>query len=175
LNETERTVWKLAPQRKCAIKNVALINPPNSVAAPALTLVLRLWGSDPKQKYSLGADGAAVARVRGVLLSHRLSPLAAKAGLMKVDLDNDSRSALDNLRASAAELRDPIDWSCVYRIKESIWLRDVELDSHVSEPLVLVVDPASDWGHASVMQYDADQMLVGGFSIQVDQAGSGNV
>jgi hypothetical protein len=51
----------------------------------------------------------------------------------------------------------------------------VEFESNVSEPLVLVVDPASDWGHGSILQYDENRIVVGGFSIQVDQAGRGNL
>ncbi|AHG92321.1 hypothetical protein J421_4786 (plasmid) [Gemmatirosa kalamazoonensis] len=63
--------------RQCALRNLAVINPPAVVGPKSHALVLDLW---PSGAASLTLDAAARALVRGVVMSKALGAAAKKAG-----------------------------------------------------------------------------------------------
>lgn len=153
-------------ERRCALKNVAIVNPPADAGARIRSVVLALVASGTSTTYTIGGDDRGASVARAVVLSKPLARRARDAGLAKVTLSADDKNELRKLTRASRVLRDRLDVSVAFRppVKRD-WLEGVPLRRDRAEPLVVLVDPAAGEGRWSILQERADGVLAGGFTL----------
>src|SRR5205814_8675746 len=78
---TERRIAELVPgSPKCALRNVAVVNPSPLVGPVARAMLVNVWPAGTGGTQSLGVDRNGGRLLRGVLLSKKLAKLARRAG-----------------------------------------------------------------------------------------------
>ena len=167
----ERIVSELVrAERRCAVKNVAVVNPPADAGARVRSVVLDLVASGTSSTYTIGGDEQGASLARAVVLSKPLARRARDAGLAKVRLSADDKNELGKLTRSSQMLRDRLDVSVGFRPPaKRDWLQGVPLRRDRAEPLVVLVDTGATHGRWSILQERADGVLAGGFTLAARQ------
>jgi hypothetical protein len=166
---TERRIADLVRrERLCALKSVAIVNPPADAGARVRSVVLDLIASAGSATYTIGGDRHGTSVPRAVVLSRRLARRARQAGLAKVTLTNDEKGELRKLTRASRALRDRLDVSVAFAPpKKREWLENVSLRRDRAEPLVVLVNPRAREGRWSILQERDDGVLAGGFTLAV--------
>jgi hypothetical protein len=161
-------------QKQCALKNVAVVNPPAAIGPRVLSVQLDLWrpgGGDGT--FSLGLDRTPTGMLSGIVLSRRLSTLAAEQGLPQAAISAAHQAELARLLEQFPQLQQRLDLTTAYRGGRGVWLRSFPLEAQTPEPLVALVDPEPRVGQWSLLQYAADESVAGGFTLEAVSRGAG--
>jgi hypothetical protein len=151
-------------EKKCGLRNVAIVNPPAHVGPSLVALPLAL---DVSAGYipSLQLDRRSAALIRGVLFSTRMASIAMKAGWKRVRLTREDKLALDRLKTDAPAV--------VARLRTDVAFapRPGLLDSGgpattQDEPFVVFLQPDPRAGYGSVVQIARDGRVLGGITLQ---------
>ncbi len=152
--------------RRCGLKNIAVVNPPPGIGARVDGIKLHLWGSRKWKAYAVGVDRWP-GMLRGLVLSKRLSKLAATAELKRLRIDEEGRAALTRLVRQFPDLKRQLDLTTAWvGGRRGPWLRSVELNPEAPEPVVALVDRKVRGGHTSLVQWAEEDTVVGGFTLQ---------
>jgi photosystem II stability/assembly factor-like uncharacterized protein len=152
--------------RRCGLKNLAVVNPPPSIGAPLRALRLMLWPSGEWRSYSLGADRGGARFARGIVLSKHLSELAREAQLTEMEITEDEQADLERLIKDFPDLKEQLDFGAAYKVSgRTVWLKSFELQKATPEPLVVLVNPKVKRGYGSLVQRAEDGTVVGGFTL----------
>jgi photosystem II stability/assembly factor-like uncharacterized protein len=170
IDTTELVVASLVQNsKKCGLKNLTVVNPPPSGGPPLRAVHLNLRGSTRGGKSALGPGRPAGAMIRGIVLSRRLSRLAKRAGLEQVALDEEERAELARLFLETPSLRSELDAQSAYRSTHGgAWLKSLTLDPEKPEPIVVLVAANPRAGTCSLVQWDENDTVVGGWTLQVE-------
>ncbi len=153
-------------ERKCGLRNVAVVNSAPHTAPPIQALPLSLGALDGSGAFSLHADAAAGSIVRGLIFSKRLAKLAAKAGLKRVKLTAGHNDELARLFAASPALKKSLDTSKVFALRAGALMESFSLAQGVTEPIVALIDPAAAVGRGSLMQVNEAGEIVGGITFE---------
>jgi hypothetical protein len=134
----------------CAVRNVAIVNPPTRLGQIVRSLSLAVRGEPGQRDLYVAGDLAARRLVGGFLVSNGLSGAAAQAGARLFVPDAATRAHMAKLSKSA-ESGAAVDWEHVYAPAEGPWLQGINLPPQATEHLVLLPKPDADPGHASVI------------------------
>jgi hypothetical protein len=169
INTTELNIGSLVTnQKKCALKNLAVINPPASNAPYLYAINLNLWAPNPNMKYSLVADTAALKTINGVLLPTKFLPLAEQLKLKKVLPTERHLAEVNRLLEFNPKLRERITVDKVFAPpSRGILLKDITINARDPEPLILLLNTKIPVGHSSILQLDDQGQVVGGFTFQM--------
>jgi photosystem II stability/assembly factor-like uncharacterized protein len=167
VSTSERVVSELVRgERRAAVKNVAVVNPPADAGARLRSVVLGLVASGTSPAYTIGGDERGGAIARALVLSKPLSRRTRDARLPKVALRVEEKDELRKLTRASALLRDRLETDVAFRPPtERDWLAGVSLRRDRAEPLVVLVDPQAGAGRWSILQERADGSLAGGFTL----------
>jgi hypothetical protein len=163
---SERNIAALVTgSKKCGVKNTTVINPPPGVGPVVRALRLDVGAGGAKTS-ALELDRASASMIRAVVLSRRLSALAKKAKLKTVRLRAEEKDELARLIQDSPRLKRQLDVNRAYKPHVGTWLANIRLRAGAGEPIVILVDPESRRGYASVTQRADDGSVVGGFTLQ---------
>jgi photosystem II stability/assembly factor-like uncharacterized protein len=170
LSASELNVTALVTNnKKCGLKNMAVVNPSPSAGPPLNALSLNIGRAGTATKYSFGVDRGGASMIRGIMLSKRLSALAKKAKLLRMKLTEADKEELAKLIAATPSLKTRLDMKTAYAPREGIWLENVPLNSRQSEPIVAFVSPSSRLRHGSIIQWADDGTPACGFTFQANR------
>lgn len=154
-------------QKKAALKNLTVVNPPPTMGARVLAVPLDLWRTGSGATYSLGMDRTPTSMVSGIVFSRRLSTLAKQSGLPKITITEEHRAELARLALEFPRLKEQLDLETAYRAPRSgAWLSSFTLDAKQPEPIVVLVEPKPRVGQWSILQSDAEGAIVGGYTLE---------
>ncbi len=155
--------------KKCGLKNLAVVDPPPIIGPRVKVLKLNLWGSRRFGRYALGIDRPAGSMVRAVFFSKRLSKLAQRAELEKAKLDSRDKEELLKFVNRNPELRTILD-PIPYRPRRSgVWIKSFELDPKIPDVVVVLTERQLGRGHWSFVLWSEDGTEIGGFTLQTNQ------
>ena len=171
---TETSIGTLVlNQKKCALKNLTIVNPPPALGARVLAVPLNLWASGASKTFSLALDRSPTSMVSGIVFSRRLSGLAKQGAIPQVALGEEHRAELARLSEQFPALKAQLDIGVAYRAPQrGVWLRSFPLDAKKPEPIVVLIEPRPRAGQWSLLQLGEDQSIVGGFTFQAISAGA---
>jgi photosystem II stability/assembly factor-like uncharacterized protein len=168
----ERNIMQLVTgSKKCALKNLTVVNPPSSTAPTVLAVPLEMVKTDAAGTYALSADRAASTMVRAIVLSKALARRAKAARLKRVRLSARERADIARTLKARPELRKTLDTAASYALREGVVLDDIPLEANQGEPLVVLLDPEAEHGYGSLMQLADTGIAVGGFTFQIREQG----
>jgi hypothetical protein len=172
---TETSIGTLVlNQKKCALKNLTIVNPPPAIGPRVLAVPLNLWRTGGGETFSLALDRSPTAMVSGIVFSHRLSDLAAQSELPQAPLAEEHRAELARLSEQFPDVMAQLDTNVAYRgSRRGVWLRSFALEAQKPEPIVVLVEPRPRAGQWSLLQLGEDRAIVGGFTLQALPARSG--
>ncbi len=167
ISTTELNIGALVlNNKKCGLKNLAVVDPPPSIGPRVRALRLNLWGYR-RRKYAFGLDRAAGALVRGIVLSRGLSKIARESKLERIKLTAEDKAELARLIKEVPHLKDRLDLTGAYLSRRrGVWLKSIEFDGKIPEPIVILLQPRARAGHWSIVQWADDGLVVGGFTLQ---------
>jgi photosystem II stability/assembly factor-like uncharacterized protein len=167
---TERRIAELVPgNSKCALRNVAVVNPSPLVGPVARAMLLNVWPAGAGERQSLGVDRNGGRLLRAVLLSKRLAKLAKRARAAAVRLTTPEAEAVAQLLHERPDLKGKLDTRTAYRVpaKEGSWLTFPPSPDE-PEPVVLLVNLKRGGGAGSVVVRDDQDRLAGGITLQLN-------
>ncbi len=168
LATTEQSVMSLVRNnKKCALKNVTLVNPSPVVGPSVRAMHLEVRRSDGFKSFSIEADRSAIKIVRAVVLSKGLSKQAKAAGVGRAKLSGEEKEELSRLIESNPALKKTLDVNTAYSIQTGPWLDSIKLSGSKPESLVLILEPDPRQGQGSILQKADDGTIVGGYTLEV--------
>ena len=170
LSTSELNVTALVTNnKKCGLKNMAVVNPPPHAGPPVTALALNIARAGTAANYSFGVDRGGAKMIRGVVLSKRLSALAGQARLPRVKLTDADRDELAKLVEATPSLKRQLDLKAAYAPREGVWLENVPFGSRQNEPMVAFVSPAPGLRQGSFIQWADDGTTACGFTLQANR------
>ena len=166
----EVDVAALVPNnKKCGLKNLAVVNPPPSRGALVRVLKLDASPTSGSGKFSVGGDPGAGQLVRGFMVSSRLSTVARSMGLRKVKLTEEEEAELSRIMSENPGLREKLNVTAVYAPREEVWLKSVDYGAEGPEPFIVFVNPNRKGGYGNLIQWDENGRIVGGVALQTSE------
>jgi len=166
--ETRLKVADLVPNnRKCGIKNLAVIDPVPGTAPRVRALVLDLWPTPGE--LSLVADPNGRILVRGLVLSKRLAGIARASGLATIKLTPADKESLAQLIERDPRLKSVLKIDAAFEPPpKASWLASFTLPGTVPEPMALLLKPRPRAARASLSLRRKDELEpVGGYTLAV--------
>ena len=173
ISTTERNIAALVTgQKKCALKNLTVVNPAPSMGPRQRVVKVNLWPTAQTRDFGLAADAGGLSLVRGILLSKKLADLAQAAGLKKVTLDEAEQVQLDQLCEEDEWVRKTVDATRAFAPpKTGPWFAALRLPEKKPEPLVLLLNAKSTATAGSILQTSTDgKQVLGGYTFTAQTA-----
>jgi hypothetical protein len=150
--------------RYCALRNLAIINPPPLVGPRSPALVVDIWPTGVAM--SLTLDQECRSLVRGVVLSKALAAAARKAGWKEVKLGKDDPDYLTQLTDARPELKKQLDLRKAYHPPAKAPGLDLAgLSKDGPQPIVLLIKPKAERGSGSLVVRQVGDTPCGGLTI----------
>jgi photosystem II stability/assembly factor-like uncharacterized protein len=170
----ESSIWGLVTQnKKCGLKNLALVDPPAFIGPRIRALKLNVWGSQRFGHYSLGIDRAPRGMVEAMLFSRHLSDVARRDAVLKRIKPTESmkKEVMKVLEGSGALDQIDLEFAFVPNPRRpGIWLKDFDLDRGTPQTVVVVTVAKLEQGRWSLLLWNGEGTEVGGFTLQSNAA-----
>lgn len=159
-------------QKKCGLKNLAVVNPPPLIGPPVLGVKLNLWALKDGETYSIGIDRKAAKMVRGLIFRKETAKLAEKSNLKTVTLATNDEAEIARLTEQHPKLRETHDLKKAFiSAQAGPWLSGLKLSTKRPEELVVLLNSKPVPGRWSLQQFDKQGNVVGGFTFQANDDG----
>jgi hypothetical protein len=156
--------------KRAGLKNLSVINPPPSVGPRLYAVKLNFWRSNLVKSLVLGPDRRAGGLVRGLVLSKGLAKHAEQLKLPRIKPDEQAYAALKRLVETEPGVRERLVLDAVYAPpRGKLWFDGFELPEEAPEMLVVLLAAKASAGDASLVQYDEDGQVVGGYTLRVNR------
>jgi hypothetical protein len=156
--------------KRAGLKNLTVVNPPPSVGPRVHAIKLNVWRTNLAKSLVLGPDRRAAGLVKGLVLSKRLADHAEELKLPRIEPDEQAYAALKRLAETEPEARKRLQLDAVYAPpRRKLWFDGFELPEERPEMLVLLLAAKAPVGDASIVQYDEDGHVIGGYTLRVNR------
>jgi photosystem II stability/assembly factor-like uncharacterized protein len=158
-------------QKKCGLKNLTVVNPSPSIGPQVLGIKLNLWATkEGGGIYGIGCDRKGAKMIRGLILSKELAKLAKASDLKTVEPAQFDNAEIARLVEQHPKLRDTHDLKTAFiSTQAGQWLGGLQLSAKQPEEIVVLLDPKPRPGRWSLLQFDKEGKVVGGFTFQSNE------
>ncbi|MFN8526851.1 MAG: hypothetical protein U0821_27420 [Chloroflexota bacterium] len=153
-------------QKKAALKNLHIVNPPAASGPRSLAVRLNLWGRTQGERALLGIDSSPTGMIVGLVLAKPAAMIATQANARRVPISVEHRAEIDRLIQQDSGLSSRLSLDTAFRpARTGVWLRGLELSPTSPLPIVALIEPRPRAGKWALLQYSAAGAVVGGFTL----------